>query len=110
MPSYSYTFTASDDSVTLAATSCTELFRHEMRLESDASDTVLKLGLIENPIMVAVFSPDGDVGFKLDSDGTDLIKGYPFACVMDEDGLDIDEILLTNGSGNAIDIIVIAVE
>ena len=110
MPDYSYTFTVNSDTDVLAETACTELFRHEMRLESDASDTSLKLGLITNPIFVAVFSPEGDVGFKLDSTGTDLIKAFPFGIAMDEDGLGIDEILLTNGAGNALDIIVIAAE
>ena len=110
MPNYSWTVTVNDDSAVQASATCTELFRHEMRLANSASDEVLKLGLITNPIMVAVFSPDGVCQFKLDSTGADPIGAYPVGIVSNDDGLSIDEILLTNGSGNALDIVVIAIE
>ena len=110
MPTYSHTITVNDDSAVQASTACTELFRHEMKLANGASDESLKLGLITDPIMIAVFSPDGAITFKLDSTGTDPIGAYPVAIVANGEGLGIDEILLSNASGAELDIVVIAIE
>ena len=110
MPSYSYTITVNDDSAVLASTACSELFQHETVLQNGAADEILKLGLITDPIMIAVFSPDGVVTFKLDSTGTDSIGGSPVAIIANSDGLGVDEILLSNSSGVELDIVVIAIE
>ena len=74
-----------------------ETFAAEVKVPAGASDTVLKLGLLTDPIALIVYGATG-VSFKLDSTGTDAIKANPFAVVADEDGLSIDEILLSNSA------------
>jgi len=66
-----------------------------MRLPGGASDTNIKLGLLTDPLWLAVF---GDVGisFKIVEGGTAL-EANPFGFVADvEDGLGISEVWLSN--------------
>lgn len=74
-----------------------ETFATEVKVPAGASDTSLKLGLLTDPVVLVVYGATG-VSFKLDSTGTDPIKANPFAVVSDEDGLSIDEILLSNSA------------
>lgn len=66
-----------------------------VRLPGLASDTNIKLGLLSDPLWLAVFGDEG-VSFKIASGGT-AIEANPFAFIADvEDGLGISEIWLTN--------------
>lgn len=105
------TGTATDRSESETADeSCSETFWAEVSLEAGAADTALKLNLLTDPKILVVFGAKG-VSFKLDSTGTDAIYANPIAIVGDEDdGLDIDEILLSNGDSQAHDVTVFAAE
>ena len=96
------TTTADDDS--------TEEVWMQVSLEAAASDTVLKLNLLTDPKILVVIGAKG-VSFKLDSTGTDAIAANPIAVLGDEDeGLGIDEILLSNSDSQAHEVTVIAFE
>jgi hypothetical protein len=74
-----------------------EIFSAQVKLPASTSDETLKLNLLTDPKLLIVAGGDG-CSFKLDSTGTDAIKCNPVAVVSDEDeGIDIDEILLSNG-------------
>jgi len=95
---------------TTADDMCDETFWAEVSLPAAASDTVLKLNLLTDPKVLVVLGAKG-VSFKLDSTGTDAIHADPVAVVGDEDdGLGIDEVLLSNSDSQAHDVIIIAME
>jgi hypothetical protein len=95
---------------TTADDTCTETFWAQVQLEAAASDVVLKLNLLTDPKVLIVIGGEG-VSFKLDSTGTDAIGADPIAVVSNEnDGLSIDEVLLSNTDTQARAVTVIAAE
>ncbi|HID63651.1 MAG TPA: hypothetical protein EYP49_13080 [Anaerolineae bacterium] len=93
-----------------ADASCTETFWAEVSVAAEASDVTLKLNLLTDPKILVVIGAKG-ISFKLDSTGTDAIRANPVAVVGDEDeGLGIDEILLSNSDTQAHTVTVIAAE
>lgn len=86
-----------------------EEFWATAKLPAAASDTVLKMNLLTDPVMLVVIGGEG-ISFKLDSTGQDAISADPFAVVSDTDGLNIDEILLSNASASEKAVTVIAYE
>ena len=104
------TGTSTDRTRTEAGTgSLTEEFWAAVRLPAAASDTILKLNLLTDPVMLVVIGDEG-ISFKLDSTGTDAIKADPFAVVAATDGLNIDELLLSNADNSEHTVTVIAIE
>ncbi len=90
--------------------SCSETFWAEVKLPAAAADTELKLNLLTDPKILVVFASEG-VSFKLDSTGTDPIHADPVAVIgAENDGLGIDEILLSNGAAAEATVTVIAFE
>lgn len=92
-----------------SALTVTEQFEHTMTLVAGASDENVDLGGITDPQYIIVFGATG-VSFKLDSTGTDSLEANPFAAVSDEDGLGVDEILLSNSDGVDHDVVIYAGE
>ena len=89
---------------------CEETFWAEVKLPAAASDTELKLNLLTDPKILVVCGSQG-VSFKLDSTGTDAISADPVAVVgAENDGLAIDEILLSNGHSVEATVTVMAFE
>lgn len=87
-----------------------EEFWASVKLPAGASDTALILNLLSDPSMLVVYGGTG-VSFKLNAGGTDAISADPFAVVADDnDGLDIDRILLSNSDGEEHDVIIVAYE
>ena len=103
------TSTSRTKSVT-ADESLTEVFWAQVQLEAAASDVVLKMNLLTDPLILVVFGAAG-VSFKLDSTGTDDLPADPIAVLGNEDaGMDIDEILLSNSDSVAHEVTIIAFE
>ena len=93
-----------------AAASLTEVFWAQVQLEAAASDVVLKMNLLTDPLILVVFGDTG-VSFKLDSTGTDALAADPINVISDEGaGLGIDEILLSNSDSVAHEVTIIAFE
>jgi hypothetical protein len=80
-----------------------------MRVPAGASDTNVKLGLLSDPIFLAVYGDTG-ISFKIASGGTSL-KADPFAFLADEeDGLGISEIWVSNSDSEEHTIYIVAAE
>lgn len=80
-----------------------------VRLPGGASDTNIKLGLLSDPLWLAVFGDEG-VSFKI-ADGGTALEANPFAFIADvEDGLGISEIWLTNADAEEHIIYIVAAE
>ena len=86
-----------------------EYFQAKVNVPSAASDKVVYLGSITDPVFLAVLGAEG-ITFKLDAGGTDAIGAYPMALIMNNDGLSIDRILVSNGDGQAHEITIVAAE
>ena len=89
---------------------CVETFWAQVALQAGASDVVLKLNLLTDPKVLVVIGGEG-ISFKLDSTGTDALGADPLAVVANEnDGLGIDELLLSNSDTQSHAVTVIAAE
>ena len=86
-----------------------EYFRAKVSVPSGASDQVVYLGSITDPVFLAVLGAKG-ISFKLDSGGTDAIGAYPMALIMDNDGLGFEQILVSNDDGQSHEITIVAAE
>lgn len=93
----------------IATGSILEEYWVTVKLPGAASDTVLKLNLLTDPVMLAVYGGE-DISFKLDSTGVDAIGADPMAIISNTDGLNIDEILLTNAGPGEKTVTIIAYE
>jgi len=90
--------------------SCSETFWAEVTLAAAAADEALLLNLLTDPKILVVMGAEG-ITFKLDSTGTDAIGADPVAVVANENGgLDIDQILLSNGDTQSHTVTVFAAE
>lgn len=106
---YSFSLTVESETAVTSSGDSSEKFRHEMKLAAGATDVSLTLGAMTNPVYISVKGAEG-VSFKLATEGTDSIGANPCALVADEDGLGIEEILLSNSSGAEVDVTVLAAE
>ena len=80
-----------------------------MRIPGGASDTNIKLGLLTDPIWLAVFGDEG-INFKILEDGTAL-EANPFAFVADVvDGLGISELWVSNDDAEEHIVYILAAE
>jgi len=77
-----------------------EVFNTTILLPGSASDTSVTLGSLTDPKLLMVYGAD-DISFKLNADGTDVIRADPVAVIMDtKNGLGITAILLSNGGAS----------
>jgi hypothetical protein len=80
-----------------------------MRVPAGASDTNVKLGLLTDPIFLAVYGDKG-ISFTISSGG-DALRADPFAFLADdEDGLGISEIWVSNSDSEEHTIYIVAAE
>ena len=106
---YSFSLTVESEDAVAGSGDSSEKFRHELKLAAGASNVSLTLGTMTDPVYISV-KGDSGVSFKLATEGSDSIGANPCALVADEDGLGVEEILLSNSSGAEVDVVVLAAE
>ena len=107
---YTVAITPESESQTTQTGTETEKLRLRVQVTAGASDTNIKLGSMTNPKYLVVLGAQ-DVTIKLDSTGTDSLGTNPCLYVSDDDdGLGIDEILVSNAGAGAADIVILAAE
>lgn len=80
-----------------------------VRIAGGSSDTNVKLGLLSDPLWLAVYGDEG-ISFKVAESGTDL-QANPFGFVANvEDGLGISEIWLSNADAEEHIVYIVAAE
>ena len=69
------------------------------KIAASDTDVNVKLGSLTDPVLLALWGDQG-VSFKI-SEGGESIAAYPFACLCDlENGLNISEIWVSNGTAS----------